>query len=455
MAERANSIHSNVRRTDELLSQLSVYPTRLGKTTHDLGNLDDLRASINSLDLKSSPKSKVAIKSPKYVPAAPIAAISSSVWSNMNKISKNKYAHYQSSLSPLKTKYETEESQMKLPIDNLLFEKLKQSMEEQETKISKWNNVLQKTSNLQSEFKDAQNMDIEQSQNSGNECIDLQISTLEDLSHDTAPHAFNDNKTIHKISRVLTERQSRLDSDKANLDSKLSAATTKRERYEKELEELTKKLHESRNEESDINTKLHDITVELSAINDQMTIANSMKNKINHNLHQMNNIEQDLIEGITHLKKKMKDQWKQFESKWKEWTLNDITIWITHHGLQLKYDKEELTQNMSNKLQIEKGADLLNLNKNDWIEIGITNARDRQYLRSQFGILTAPPSIVEHFLCPITKQLMTDPVIAADGYTYERASIRDWFANNKRNWNNIQCVISPITGDLLTTNMTF
>lgn len=30
-------------------------------------------------------------------------------------------------------------------------------------------------------------------------------------------------------------------------------------------------------------------------------------------------------------------------------------------------------------------------------------------------------------LCPITLTLMTDPVVAADGYTYERAAIVDWF----------------------------
>ncbi len=46
-------------------------------------------------------------------------------------------------------------------------------------------------------------------------------------------------------------------------------------------------------------------------------------------------------------------------------------------------------------------------------------------------------------------------IIAADGYTYERESIIKWFKNNQKQCNNIQCVVSPITGDLLTTEMTF
>ena len=46
--------------------------------------------------------------------------------------------------------------------------------------------------------------------------------------------------------------------------------------------------------------------------------------------------------------------------------------------------------------------------------------------------------IPEHLLCPITQELMTDPVIAADGQTYDRKSITEWLSRGKRN--------SPLTG---------
>jgi hypothetical protein len=32
------------------------------------------------------------------------------------------------------------------------------------------------------------------------------------------------------------------------------------------------------------------------------------------------------------------------------------------------------------------------------------------------------------YLCPLTHQVMKDPVICSDGYTYERAAIESWFA---------------------------
>jgi hypothetical protein len=33
----------------------------------------------------------------------------------------------------------------------------------------------------------------------------------------------------------------------------------------------------------------------------------------------------------------------------------------------------------------------------------------------------------EHFMCPITNEVMDDPVFAMDGFTYERSAISSWF----------------------------
>lgn len=44
------------------------------------------------------------------------------------------------------------------------------------------------------------------------------------------------------------------------------------------------------------------------------------------------------------------------------------------------------------------------------------------------------------FLCPITHDVMTDPVVSADGYTYERLAIARWFETSRK---------SPVTGQTL------
>lgn len=46
----------------------------------------------------------------------------------------------------------------------------------------------------------------------------------------------------------------------------------------------------------------------------------------------------------------------------------------------------------------------------------------------------------QHYLCPLTQQLMSDPVVAADGYTYERSAISEWLRMRD---------VSPVTGACL------
>ncbi|KAG5670890.1 hypothetical protein PVAND_001122 [Polypedilum vanderplanki] len=47
------------------------------------------------------------------------------------------------------------------------------------------------------------------------------------------------------------------------------------------------------------------------------------------------------------------------------------------------------------------------------------------------------------FVCPITSEIMTDPVLCEDGFSYERSAIETWFAKDKRT--------SPMTNMELTT----
>jgi chromosome segregation ATPase len=55
--------------------------------------------------------------------------------------------------------------------------------------------------------------------------------------------------------------------------------------------------------------------------------------------------------------------------------------------------------------------------------------------------------IPEEFLCPITHELMIDPVLTLDGQTYEREAISNWFQRRTTS------VSSPITGAILSSNL--
>lgn len=48
--------------------------------------------------------------------------------------------------------------------------------------------------------------------------------------------------------------------------------------------------------------------------------------------------------------------------------------------------------------------------------------------------------IRDEFICPITYELMREPVVASDGHTYEKAAIEKWLKSNH---------ISPRSGEAM------
>ncbi len=61
--------------------------------------------------------------------------------------------------------------------------------------------------------------------------------------------------------------------------------------------------------------------------------------------------------------------------------------------------------------------------------------------------------IPEEYYCPITREVMEDPVIASDGHSYERSAIEDWLSGTNRtspltieDWLSGRNRTSPLTG---------
>ena len=54
--------------------------------------------------------------------------------------------------------------------------------------------------------------------------------------------------------------------------------------------------------------------------------------------------------------------------------------------------------------------------------------------------------VPDDFICPITAEIMTDPVCTSDGFTYERAAITEWLRTKDT---------SPKTGAKLESTMLF
>ena len=69
---------------------------------------------------------------------------------------------------------------------------------------------------------------------------------------------------------------------------------------------------------------------------------------------------------------------------------------------------------------------------------------ERRVAEEQLPEPEAPPREEEpppaDFICPITTEVMSDPVMAADGHAYERTAIERWLATKST---------SPMTGEEL------
>ncbi|XP_029980330.1 WD repeat, SAM and U-box domain-containing protein 1 isoform X1 [Sphaeramia orbicularis] len=110
-----------------------------------------------------------------------------------------------------------------------------------------------------------------------------------------------------------------------------------------------------------------------------------------------------------------------------DWSEEDVQNWLSEEGL------EELVSIF--KTNNIDGPELNQMSKETAAELGIESVGLRGRLLRKIEALKAEQSGSEapdEFLCPITRELMRDPVIAADGYSYERESIQSWIRGKNK-----------------------
>uniref|UniRef100_A0A3B4ZDB0 WD repeat, SAM and U-box domain-containing protein 1 n=1 Tax=Stegastes partitus TaxID=144197 RepID=A0A3B4ZDB0_9TELE len=126
-----------------------------------------------------------------------------------------------------------------------------------------------------------------------------------------------------------------------------------------------------------------------------------------------------------------------------DWSEDDVSEWLLEEGLEGLVGKFK-----ANNID---GTELLSLTKETLAsELHIESVGLRSKLLRKVEELkndSVCSGIPDEFLCPITRELMREPVIAADGYSYEREAIESWINTKNRS--------SPMTNlPLLTTLLT-
>uniref|UniRef100_A0A9L0IQF7 WD repeat, SAM and U-box domain-containing protein 1 n=1 Tax=Equus asinus TaxID=9793 RepID=A0A9L0IQF7_EQUAS len=121
------------------------------------------------------------------------------------------------------------------------------------------------------------------------------------------------------------------------------------------------------------------------------------------------------------------DQPKQFIEDWSE---DDVSAWLCAQGL------EDLTGLF--KMNNIDGRELLNLTKESLADdlkiesLGLRSKVLRKIEELRTKVKTLSSGVPDEFICPITRELMKEPVIASDGYSYEKEAMENWISKKKR-----------------------
>uniref|UniRef100_A0A8B9X485 WD repeat, SAM and U-box domain-containing protein 1 n=1 Tax=Bos mutus grunniens TaxID=30521 RepID=A0A8B9X485_BOSMU len=150
--------------------------------------------------------------------------------------------------------------------------------------------------------------------------------------------------------------------------------------------------------------------------------------------------------SFIHILAKIPDQPKQFTENWSE---DDVSNWLCAEGL------EDLVDIF--KMNNIDGRELLNLTKESLADdlkiesLGLRSKVLRKIEELRTKVKTLSSEIPDEFICPITRELMKDPVIASDGYSYEKEAMENWISKKKRTSPMTNLVLSSV---ILTPNRT-
>lgn len=131
------------------------------------------------------------------------------------------------------------------------------------------------------------------------------------------------------------------------------------------------------------------------------------------------------------------------------WSEDEVCSWLSAGDLQ-----ELVVIFKSNNID---GQELLNLTEKNLMSdlkiesLGLRNKTMRKIEELKSKIESTCVGIPDEFLCPIARDIMTDPVIASDGYSYEREAIENWINTKKRT---SPMTNMPLESTLITPNRT-
>lgn len=111
-----------------------------------------------------------------------------------------------------------------------------------------------------------------------------------------------------------------------------------------------------------------------------------------------------------------------------QWTNEIVQQWLEQFNIKTKVN---LT---GNDLLLKSDKEIFELFKNEYLLNELSSLRHKHFIQKVLLKKTdqnSQTTIPNEFLCPITCEIMKDPVCASDGYTYERKAIEEWLTKKQ------------------------
>ncbi|XP_015610586.1 WD repeat, SAM and U-box domain-containing protein 1 isoform X2 [Cephus cinctus] len=118
-----------------------------------------------------------------------------------------------------------------------------------------------------------------------------------------------------------------------------------------------------------------------------------------------------------------------------DWKLNEIVKWLKEIELSKLTENADISSLTGRHLLSAPEEDLISTLDIENDEEAIESFKKQLYwLRredSSIWEITDDTEVPHEFLCPITHEIMKEPVQCSDGFTYEQAAINEWFLSGK------------------------
>merc|ERR1712228_196532 len=317
--------------------------------------------------------------------------------------------------------------------------------------------------------KDDESMNVSVLYLSYKHCMEL-LEEQKQRTEDVMPHCsdlFEATKNLKSIIKIYNNDVPETKRKYDGLCSHYNSLKQKRQNLQEKVKNLVIEINKLIDEENNCNNDKCQTLDKFNLLRKELDEYQQLFARSKDLTTKYSNFESNVEHKTDELKEYFVSKWTEHEQNWTEWNVNGIICWFKYliHDNKLRLSKEFNLKIVEQKMmeQQMKGVLLNTLDRNDLKPMGIVSISDRiqTYKRiralvekypnlqkddddDEKGLFDADKitadgqkegfqiKIPQEYICPISKEIMKDPVKAYDLITYERENIVEYIKKYKR-----------------------